>query len=426
MGRASYSFVGPETSISTAFVLRRDQVGASETRGLVTVSGDASLRLIQQQETLPGGVASVDEPLATQVEIVIVETNPSGHRLQYVRHIALAVGDHRWAWLSSKAAIDSDECKVHLGDLSPQSISTTSGSRRRILKHAIGVARSVGARRVIVPDGDKYLTALISLSHSWGRSLPDLSVLLMRTAAPSCINRGRWQLLAKCLAAQVANRMRNVSLHFLTDGFGVIRSRRGYRGISPAPDPVDVHGWTREGGSQLLALPADHLSIGILGGIGPRKNPAALVEAAASLHEVVVVIAGKISPEIRTLAAGNRSWLGLREAGRLIELDRLLTAEEFDGLLKQLTVVAVLHDNDAPSGIVSEAAARGTPAIVASGGWLEQIVVTLGIGLATDVTTEGVRAALASFNVRRSEFESNAAHAACRTGTREFVNALLH
>jgi glycosyltransferase involved in cell wall biosynthesis len=369
---------------------------------------------------------SGSEPLERQVEIVIVEPNPSGHRLQYVRHIALAVGDHRWTWLSSKTAMESGERKVHLGDLRPQSISIASGSRRRLLKDAINLARSLGARRVIVPDGDKYLAALLSLSHAWWRSSPDLSVLLMRTAAASGKSASAWRLRAKSLAARVANRMPNVHLRFLTDGLGVVQSVGGYRNISPAPDPVDVCAVMREGASGLLSLPTNQLSIGILGGIGLRKHPSVLIEAAASLQETVVILAGKMSPEVRMLAAGNRSWLKLREAGRLIELDRLLTSDEFDGLLKQLSAVAVLHDNNAPSGILCEAVARGTPVIVARGGWLEQIVTTLGLGLATEVTPEGVKAALASFDVHRPELESNAARAAGRMGTDAFVDALLH
>jgi hypothetical protein len=368
----------------------------------------------------------VNERLEAGVEIVIVEPNPSGHRLQYVRHIALAVGDHRWAWLSSKAAMGSAERKVHLGDLRPGATFTTSGSRRRLLKDAIQLARSVGARRVIVPDGDKYLIALISLSHSWRRSIPDVSVLLMRATAPSCEGAPAWRLRVKCAAAWIANRLPGVRLCFLTDGFGVLQSRRGYPNIAPVPDPVEVRAEPPGRSSRLLSLPADHLSIGILGGIGLRKNPSVLIEAAACLEKVTVVLAGRMSAEVRALAAGDRSWLKLRSAGRLLELDRLLTADEFDCLLKQLSAVAVLHDNDAPSGILVEAAARCTPAIVASGGWLEEIVTTLGFGLPTEVTSAGVRNRLESLRVRRLELESNAARAARRLGTEAFVNALLH
>jgi hypothetical protein len=230
----------------------------------------------------------------------------------------------------------------------------------------------------------------------------------------------------KCLAAQVVNQMPNVRLHFLTDGFGVVQCRRGYGSITPAPDPIDVPVGRPKGGSRLLRLPTHDMSIGILGGIGLRKNPSVLVEAAASLPGIVIVLAGKMAPEVRALSAGNRSWLELREAGRLVELDRLLTSDEFDGLLRELTAVAVLHDNDAPSGILGEAAARGTPAIVVGGGWLEQIVTTLGCGLATGLTTEGLRGTLKSFGVHRLELESNAARAANRMGTDAFVNGLLH
>ena len=58
---------------------------------------------------------SGDESLATPVEIVIVEPDPLDHRLLYVRHVALAVGDHRWAWLSSKTAMDSGEREGSFG-----------------------------------------------------------------------------------------------------------------------------------------------------------------------------------------------------------------------------------------------------------------------------------------------------------------------
>jgi hypothetical protein len=368
-----------------------------------------------------------DEPLAAPAEIVIVEPNPLGHRLQFVRHIALAVGDRRWVWLSSQTAMESAERKTHLGDLQPQSICTASGSPRMRLKNAIDLARSVGARRVIVPDGDKYVIALLSLAHTWRRSGPDLSVLLMRTAWPSGMGAAAWRLRAKCLAAWAANRLPNVQLRFLTDGFGVVQSRRGYRSILPVPEPVDISPTTAEGSSELLSLPTDHLVIGILGGIGLRKNPSVLIEAATALNEVVAVLAGRFSQEVKALAAGNRPWLELRKARRLVELDdRLLTPEEFDGLLRQLTAVAILHDNDAPSGILCEAAARGKPAIVAGGGWLEQVVTALGFGIATEITTEGVRATLKSFSSYRTVLESNAAHAAGRLGTAAFVNALLH
>jgi hypothetical protein len=176
-----------------------------------------------------------------------------------------------------------------------------------------------------------------------------------------------------------------------------------------------------------VSLPTSHLCVGILGEIGLRKNPSVLIEAAVGVEEIAVVLAGRMSPEVRAHAAGNRSWLELREAGRLIELDdRVLTYDEFDSLLRQLAAVVILHDNDAPSGILCEAAARGRPAIVAARGWLEEVVTTLGSGVATEVTTEGVRTTLKSLASHRLEFESNASNAARRLGTDAFVNALLH
>ena len=88
--------------------------------------------------------------------------------------------------------------------------------------------------------------------------------------------------------------------------------------------------------------------------------------------------------------------------------------------------MAVLHDNDAPSGVVAEAAARGVPVLGPARGWASSMVTGTGIGEVAAVDDPAdVRAALARLVAAHPRRVAAARRARTRLGTDHFVTGLL-
>ena len=160
--------------------------------------------------------------------------------------------------------------------------------------------------------------------------------------------------------------------------------------------------------------------------ISARKNVPVLVRAAATCPEVDVVLAGRCEPDVRDFLAANPIAVRLRAEDRLHVDDRLLDDDEFDLALRSVDVAAVLHDNDAPSGIVAEACARGVPVLGPDRGWLATVLTATGCGVAARVDdAEAVAVALSRLLRDRETYAAAAETAGASLGVGDFVEALV-
>jgi len=109
----------------------------------------------------------------------------------------------------------------------------------------------------------------------------------------------------------------------------------------------------------------------------------------------------------------------------MVVVDRLLEPAELGDALACADVVAVLHDNDSPSGIQAEAVLRGTPSLVPVGGWLARVVRATGTGTAVPLDPAGVAAGIARVARDRDSYTAATGWAATRLGTTDFTDHLL-
>jgi hypothetical protein len=149
------------------------------------------------------------------------------------------------------------------------------------------------------------------------------------------------------------------------------------------------------------------------------------VAAMRELPDAVLVVAGRLFPEVRWFVDADPEVDRLRAAGRMVVVDRLLEPAELDDALAAADIVAVLHDNDSPSGIMAEAALRGTPSLVPVGGWLARGVRDTGIGTVVALDPAGVAAGIARVLRDRARYAAATRWAAARLGTSDFTDRLL-
>lgn len=358
-------------------------------------------------------------------DIAVVQMEAAGHRLRYVRILLCAVPPERRLLLVPAAVRDSAEFAEHVADV-PAEVVVVPDSGREAMRLAVATARERDAH-LVVPDGDKNVAPLLLALARPGPGVA-VSLLLMRTALPGGPEPATVGMALKPALAGMLARLPGVRVRFLTDAFGVVVRRRGFRGIEGVRDPVTV---------PVDDVSAGHaadgaFAIGVFGVVGARKNVPVLLAALAGaapddpVAGVRLVVGGRCEPDVRAILDRSPEATSLAAAGRLDVDDRLLTENEFDAAVSGVDAVAVLHDNDAPSGIVAEAVARGVPVLGPDRGWASSMVTGTGIGEVARVDApDDVRAALGRL-VRTHERRANAARRAReRLGTTHFVTGLL-
>jgi glycosyltransferase involved in cell wall biosynthesis len=365
----------------------------------------------------------------------IVELDPSGHRLQYVRLLLERLPVAQRVLLVSRRVADAPEFAGYLARTETEVVVLQAGGDNdhdAAVTEALATAIERGVGHLVVPDGDKairpLLAALVLGSLTWSRPRrPRVTVLLMRTALPGGSEPATLGMALKPPLVAVLRRLPGVRVLFLTDAFGVVTRRRGFPGVRPVRDPVSRPAPPDPAPpGEAPRMTDGHARVGILGVISARKNVPVLVRAAAGRPQVDVVLAGRFAPGVRDFLATDPDAARLRAEGRLAVDDRLLDDGEFDAALRSVDVAAVLHDNDAPSGIVAEACARGVPVLGPDRGWIATVLAATGCGLPASVNDpDAVAASLERLLTDRARYACAARSAGCSLGVDDFVERLL-
>jgi hypothetical protein len=372
-----------------------------------------------------GGTTRLAEPRGGGV--AILEADPTGHRLHYVRHLVEAVGPDRCVVFMSNQAAGSDEFAAHTDVISASmQVLTTADTHRALLESGVAGARTAGAQRLVLPDGDRYLLPLLLLMARHPRLRLHIRLLLMRTTAIGGIERPRPAMIVKPVLVQLLRIFPQVQILFLTDALGVVARRRGFPGISAVEDPVSPP--AEPLGEMPLWLPpvgTNTTTIGVFGVISPRKNLPLLVEAVTCLPDAILVVGGRLEPGVRDFVDTDNHVRELVADGRMIVIDRPLSAQELAAGLASVDVVAVLYNNDGPSGILAEACVRHTPVLVPTGGWLAHVVESTKIGVATPLTASGVVGGIQKLRSDYEVYVDAARRNAPRLNTTNFAAKLL-
>jgi glycosyltransferase involved in cell wall biosynthesis len=364
-------------------------------------------------------------PPRQRPDVAVLETDPTGHRLHYLAHVVGALGADRCTVLTSAAAARSEEYSLLVAPITDATVVLPgTGSPRELLGAAVDAAHRAGARTLVITEADPFLVPLLQLLLRRPRPALELRLLLMRTTTIGGPEPLRPATLVKPVLVALLRRFRQTRMFFLTDAFGVVSRRRGYPGLQPVRDPVR-HPESEQHTRPSWFPPEGALVVGVFGVVSPRKNLPVLVAAVRDTTDAALVVAGRLFPEVRSYVDTDPEVARLVADGRMVVVDRLLEPAELADALAAADVVAVLHDNDSPSGIQAEAALRGTPSLVPTGGWLAEVVRATGTGTAVPLDPAEVAAGIARVARDRDSFAVAAEWAATRLGTTDFTDRLL-
>ena len=373
-------------------------------------------------------VLAIGRPVARRGvarRVAVLETEPIGHRLHYLAHIVEALGPNRCIVLTGDRAVRSEEYSLLVAPLAGSTVVLPeTGSPGELLNAAVDAALASGARTLVVPEVDPFLVPLLRrlLRRPWLRL--ELRLLLMRTTTVGGPEPLRPATLVKPVLVALLRLFPRTRMFFLTDAFGVVGRRRGYRGLQAVQDPVLRTGPVGYARPSWFPPPGP-VAVGVFGVVSPRKNLPVLVAAMNDLPDAVLVVAGRLFPEVRAFVDADPGVARLVAQGRMTVVDRLLEPAELGDALASADVVAVLHDNDSPSGILAEACLRGTPSLVPDGGWLAEVVRTTGAGEVVPLTPSGVADGIARVARRRDQHAAAIRRAATRLGVTDFTERLL-
>lgn len=298
---------------------------------------------------------------ARERKVLIVEPNPTGHRLFYVRLIARAAhsrGDHVAIVLGREVDLDAE--RIHLGQL-PEGVAILRSPAGSIVELADLAAR-LDVDIVVVPDGDR-LALQLATRLRWSATA-QLNLLVMRESAqPSSLAfMTKIKSFIRTTAFSRVAAMRQVRLVILKSAAWHGKSR-----FRVAIDPVQL---TLTPGAaadfrRRHKVDGDRYWFGVVGAISSRKNLPLIMEALEShTRSSGLIVAGQldddVSPEVR------RKLIALAERGLAVVVDKLLTDEELDAAVAATDCIVLAHSNEGPSGLLGKAAAIGTR-IVAAG-----------------------------------------------------------
>ncbi len=319
------------------------------------------------------------------MRVLVYEPEHGGHRLNYVRHVVLALRDLASVdVVLGRAAPSSTEFEVALAPLADHlrihaeipPVRTSPLARAADKWRAFVTAlRRHRPDHVLVPYGDGLAQLHGALPLVPGGV--EIEGLLMRGsfAYPGATAAAR-------LSRLLASRAPWSTVHHL-DPLAWEAARKLGGGSARRwrlmPDPVDAPTIGKAEARLQLGLPAAARIAGCAGAIEERKGMDLLLGAfaAASTADDHLLLAGRLSPRIRRLLEELPESL----RARVHALDRFLDEATFAASLAAMDLVCTPYpDHVGSASIVIRAAAAGRPVLAADTGWMEAIVPRFGLG----------------------------------------------
>ena len=357
---------------------------------------------------------------------LIYEPEHGGHRLDYVRHVALALRDlvpveivlGSDAPASTEFAVSlagvAGELRIHAEV--PAVRTSALGRAADKWRAFVAALRRHRPDHVFVPYGDG-LAQLHGALPLVPRGV-EIEGLLMRAAFAYPQPGTRARLTAR-LSRALAARAPWTTVHHL-DPLAWEATRGTWPGLQLMPDPVDAPRIDRHEARRTLGLPPDARIAGCAGAIDERKGMDLLLRAFARVAgpDDRLLLAGKLSPRVR--AALQQLPADVR--ARVHAPDRFLDAAAFDASIAAMDLVCTPYpDHVGSASIVLRAAAAGRPVLGADTGWMQAMIPRFGLGATVTVRdADALAGALASgLEGARSHVAGPAAEALVRYHSHE-------
>ncbi len=292
---------------------------------------------------------------------LVVEDNPSGHRLMYVRELLHYGCSHGWTVhvAFTPEVIASSQRRLILPEL-PEGVELITFVGEATASTLARLSHRTQADVTIVTEGDE-LAMRLALAPRW-RGHGVLSMLAMRDPdveqAPD--TKRRIVLGLKSLLFRTVDRRPNLWLHRLRSGLDRPAPR-----VAVEPVPCDVSSEETERLRTEWQLTQGLFWVAVVGAIGDRKNLPAVIETVrihADRHgadAIGLLVAGPMDDVVRNATASPVDEL--RRFGVTVRvIDRLLSDRELDTAINLSDCVVAAHSLEAPSAVIAKAGALGT------------------------------------------------------------------
>jgi glycosyltransferase involved in cell wall biosynthesis len=326
---------------------------------------------------------------------VLVEPDPDGHRFQWVSHVvrALEREGSDVMLLTSTGATARAEFKAFLADLPVTAVERFDQvypPPRAVGEALLEVHRERSIDRFVIMDSDQllkrwWLVAPRQLRHRRGGPF---GVVLMTRFPPSIpLDRHLlWLRSTKSLLAVLAMLRGSAQRVAYVAGRDQLRQGLLFKRLRD-PALCRAHASQRAELREEAGLPQDRRLIGILGKVDVRKNVPLVGRAVfAAGPEVDLLLAGGLSEDVQ-------EWLDAlppAERARVHVRGGFLPESEIDALTACCDVVAIVHLNPGPSGIMGKAQVAGVPVLSGGSRVRRRETVALGSGIHTEATVEGL------------------------------------
>ncbi|MBG6237082.1 hypothetical protein IWX78_000025 [Mycetocola sp. CAN_C7] len=308
--------------------------------------------------------------------VIIVEPNPTGHRLSYVRLIAAEALEQgqRVVLSTSEGATSAPEYELHLAGISARIGVVTTPTDPTSIE---ALARGLNAALTVVPDGDLFAIELAKRGFWRGGKL---AVLIMRESAqpkriPGTVRVRSWIKRTLVRRASKLNGVRILTLQSATS------SRLDPKATVADPVVLQCTQVDIAGARGMLSDHADTYWFGVMGAVTSRKNLPLVAESLSKIEKgsVGLLIAGTISSSV---FEESLPWLeAMKARGHpVMVIDRILSDPELDALVTALDCIVLAHSNEGPSGLLGKAVASGTRVVAAGARSLRRDVAIIGAG----------------------------------------------
>jgi glycosyltransferase involved in cell wall biosynthesis len=334
------------------------------------------------------------------MKVLIYEPDCFGHRLNFVRMMAPALGElaEEVVVTLSCDAPQSAEFRENLRDIPGIRIDAATpkleGSSSSIAWAKLRSLRSAIVRNrpdhVYIPYGDG-LAQLLGLPGTWRWANPSnvpMEVLLLRGgfAYPHPDVARRFSLRAGWKLASRAPWYRLYHLDPLVMEYERARGGRSRLQLMPEAVEAPPPDFNRAAALAGLGVPADGRYIGTAGarhGSGTELLIRAFAAAPLAQDHRLLLI-GRLSDELRTLLADD--FRQLVEQQRICTVDRFVSSREFVEGIAAMDVACVPYVRHiGSSSIVIRAAAAGRPVLASDFGWCGKLVPMLGLGRTVEI-----------------------------------------
>jgi hypothetical protein len=299
---------------------------------------------------------------------LIVEPNPDGHRLWYVRLLIDHIKQRTLpppCVVTTETAPRSIEWAVHLGN-PPHMVSPIDRKGNWTAATARLLASS--SSPFIVPDGDSIIQHLLkyAIYKAFSSRRPRGVILLMRMHPhPTLV--GLVRFLAKVIVVLLMRAWApDIKVATLESRLSQQHRLVKALGIPAVPDPVYYMPSSSMGPSWLAQHGLDRglPTFLIIGELSERKSVPEILQAWTNCQPAAaqLVLVGRPTDAIRTYLQGMDS----AQSSSVKLFDEYLPDSAFDTWIGSAQYVFVLHKNEGSSGVLLKCAAAGT-AVIAGG-----------------------------------------------------------